>query len=53
MYYARKSAALCVLLLLLSACGQRGPLYIPQDEPAKTQPESSVENSVTESAGGQ
>jgi predicted small lipoprotein YifL len=29
---------ICVLLLLavvLSACGQKGPLYLPDDEPPK------------------
>jgi len=40
MSYVKKSAALCALLLMLSACGQSGPLYLPQDEPSNTQPEA-------------
>ncbi|MCZ6829621.1 MAG: lipoprotein [Gammaproteobacteria bacterium] len=31
---------LILLCVCLSACGQTGPLYIPQDEPAATTPDA-------------
>lgn len=35
-----KSMAVAVFILLaLFGCGQRGPLYLPEEPPAKTQPE--------------
>jgi predicted small lipoprotein YifL len=30
--------ACCLLLLSLAACGQRGPLYLPDDAPAPAAP---------------
>ncbi len=30
--------AACCLVLLLSACGQRGPLFLPDDEPRAETP---------------
>lgn len=35
--------AVCSSLLILSGCGQTGPLYLP-DEPAKTTPTNEPEN---------
>lgn len=29
------TALICLASLLLSACGQRGPLYLPQGKPMK------------------
>ncbi len=33
---ARKFTALALVVLTLSACGQRGPLYMPDDSARKT-----------------
>lgn len=43
--------AACCLLLFLSACGQRGPLYLPDEEPqAETMPAES-EDEEADDAG--
>ena len=50
MQNVKKSAAIVTLLLILSACGQRGPLYLPEATPESnqtapaTEPESSTES---------
>jgi len=41
MRYIKITALLAVVLLILSACGQRGALYIPKVEPVKTSPTQS------------
>lgn len=33
----RVSALVCVVLLLLAACGKKGPLYLPAPDPAVPQ----------------
>lgn len=52
MHYVKKSAALCVLLLIITACGQSGALYLPQDEPTNTQPTSTPEQPNNNQTGG-
>jgi predicted small lipoprotein YifL len=37
-----------VLLLCLGACGQRGPLYLPEDQPKKDQTENTSETGNSE-----
>ena len=43
---ARRGAtlALCFLLLSLAACGQRGPLYLPEEQPADPATQQQSEN---------
>jgi len=36
MRYIKTTALLAVILLIVSACGQRGPLYNPKAEPIET-----------------
>lgn len=43
MRYLKKSAAISLMLLVLSACGQRGPLFLPEEAPQENQPSSSIE----------
>lgn len=39
-----KIALVMGLMLFLSACGQRGPLYLPEDAPSnKSEPENRTE----------
>jgi len=35
---------LCVLALFVAACGQRGPLYLPEPGPDQPAPEENEEN---------
>ncbi|MCK5001789.1 MAG: lipoprotein [Gammaproteobacteria bacterium] len=35
-----------MLMLLVSACGKTGPLYLPDEEPAKVSKKAPVENTV-------
>jgi predicted small lipoprotein YifL len=37
MRYFKQTAVIFALLLVLCACGQRGPLYIPEKPPADNQ----------------
>lgn len=39
-----------VLLLCLGACGQRGPLYLPEDQPKKDQTENTSEAGNSENS---
>jgi len=46
---ALRMTATCVILLFvgtltLSACGQKGPLYVPQEEPDTERPEKKKSN---------
>jgi predicted small lipoprotein YifL len=45
----KKTAFLAVALLMLSACGQRGPLYVPSDD-ANTATTATTENTSNEKA---
>ncbi|RFA30688.1 hypothetical protein CAI21_04005 [Alkalilimnicola ehrlichii] len=35
--YTSLAVALVLLTVVLAGCGQRGPLYLPEDAPADTQ----------------
>lgn len=39
---------LCSFLFVLSACGQRGPLYLPEDKPAASETQGETETSKEE-----
>ena len=44
MRYFKKSASIAALLLVLCACGQRGPLYLPETPPTETQPDNNTDS---------
>jgi predicted small lipoprotein YifL len=44
----RRLFILAVLVLFVSACGQKGPLYLPKDsdKPKKTEPRKTEEGTI-------
>lgn len=38
----RRIALMSVLLIMIAACGFRGPLYLPEDAPAETRTEQAA-----------
>ncbi len=47
MRHFKISILVSLLLLIMSGCGQRGPLYLPQDEPEPTEtPQQSSSQSI-------
>ena len=44
----RSLIVISLLSLLLSACGQTGPLYLPKDEPAEARAPTTTDQPVTE-----
>ena len=49
----RKFSLIFLLLLSITACGQRGPLYLPQDAAQPQTNDASSEISVGESDGNE
>jgi predicted small lipoprotein YifL len=47
-YPMRRICILIVFALLVSACGQKGPLYLPKDgdKPKKTEPRKTEEGTI-------